>query len=87
LAKQVKEGGEDSHFAILSHIKSKQNLRSSNNGFEGETAAIKNWSYWYSAEFLLGTPPQLRTLMVDTGSSWMWTLADECPDPTNSVCS
>ena len=40
---------------------------------------MKNFNtYWYSVDFLVGTPPQKRTLLLDTGSSWLWTWADEC---------
>ena len=33
---------------------------------------------WYSANFDVGTPPQRRNLMIDTGSSWMWTYSADC---------
>ena len=36
-------------------------------------------TYWYSSEFWMGTPPQRRDLMVDMGSSWLWTWVDDCP--------
>ena len=42
---------------------------------------------YYTASFDFGTPPQRQELIVDTGSSWVWTWADECPDPNwDSQC-
>lgn len=56
------------------------------NESHGVTAGVENHSlFWYSAEFTIGTPPQKRDLLIDTGSSWTWTWADECASENRSI--
>ena len=45
-----------------------------------------NRDYYYTAAFDIGTPGQTRHLLVDTGSSWLWTWADDCPNPEIFSC-
>jgi saccharopepsin len=42
----------------------------------------------YAAEFFVGSSMQPITLMIDTGSSWLWVASDNCTDyRTDSECN
>lgn len=61
-------------------------LSSAFSPYEGEKSSVHTVTdlVWYGAQFELGTPAQPRMLLLDTGSSWMWTWADDCQDASQS---
>ena len=68
-------------FYLLSDLSglTETRLQEASSDYEGLTQDMNNNRLrWYSAHFDVGTPPQRRHLMIDTGSSWMWTYAADC---------
>ena len=68
-------------FYLLSDLSglTETRLQEAASDYEGLTQDMNNNRLkWYSAYFDIGTPPQRRHLMIDTGSSWMWTYAADC---------
>jgi len=51
---------------------------------------INNLQFQYMAEVAVGTPPQMLTLLIDTGSADTWMFSDlagnQCDSPSLNFC-